>query len=274
MPNKYDNYKFRCSSLPEISLTKNITEKQLETLSELEKKQLIKPLTEKQIEMLSELRIKRDTPPSLSSRSKSLAKKLWLENEYNFKEEIHSMSMEKGTIQETTSMELLTELSGEFYLKNDSFFENDYICGTPDIIENDVLIDIKTCWSIKTFSEKNEEIARNDYYNQMLGYMVLTGTKKASLCYCLVDAPEAMVNDALYRLSFTINENSEEYEKEAKQIKLNMIYSEKRNEILEGSAIPANLRVKKYTFHFNEKEYSDLQIAISQMRSYMNSLYL
>ncbi len=165
--------------------------------------------------------------------------------------------MQKGIMCETDSIAMVERVTGNKYFKNQKTLENDYIIGTPDIISPN-LVDIKTSWDIFTFSAVDEDQARKDYYYQMLGYMWLTGHEKATLTYCLVNTPDTLVNDELYRLSFKFQNGEEE------QYRHNYIYDD----------IPEELRVKEYEFSFSEQDVEEIKSKIVAAREFLAGLSL
>lgn len=77
-----------------------------------------------------------------------------------------------------------------FVLKNEKYFEDDYFCGTPDLILEDEILDIKNSWDCFTFPLFENEIPTKDYFYQLQVYMHLTGKRKARLVYVLLNTPE------------------------------------------------------------------------------------
>ena len=84
-----------------------------------------------------------------------------------------------------------------FAEKNEEYFEDSHFCGTPDVILDDTIIDIKSSWDCFTFPLFEDEIPNKDYYYQLQTYMALTGLKKAKLVYVLMDTPESIEKDAV-----------------------------------------------------------------------------
>lgn len=121
------------------------------------------------------------------------------ETEGRTKPEIYNKYCNKGIIKEETSIQLLSILKDKPYSKNSTYISNSFICGTPDIIDADMIIDTKTCWDRFTFQKKKRELGKDkpDYYAQMQGYMELTNTNTAIIAYCLVDTPEEILKEEL-----------------------------------------------------------------------------
>ena len=127
----------------------------------------------------------------LSATAITYLEEWYAEEMYNDREEIRSKYMDKGNSQESLALESVGELLFGFGLeKNEQFFENDFICGTPDAITNICIIDTKCSWSGKTFLKAITSPRNPDYFYQLMGYMWLTDRKEAKLAFCLLDTPE------------------------------------------------------------------------------------
>ena len=184
------------------------------------------------------------TPPrakseNLSETAKTFLKELWIEKEFGRRKEIHSKYMEKGTMVEEEALTLFTEVTGQFYKKNELFFENDLISGTPDIFPG--LVDIKSCWDLWTFMD----FEADKYFWQMQGYMWLTGEKKATIAACLIDTPFHLIVDEQQKWCWRngiIDKDSEEVQKKILEIEKNMTFSD----------IEPERRVKTFEFQFDE----------------------
>jgi len=96
----------------------------------------------------------------------------------------------KGLTYEDLAIELV--FNGEAK-KNQRKFENEWMTGTPDVIHNDTVYDIKNKFSYSGLCEVNK--VPSNYYHQMQGYMALTNTTKATLLFVYINAPEFLVDD-------------------------------------------------------------------------------
>ena len=193
----------RASSLGKIMTDdpKNkITEKQLLTLEGLLSK--IK-LTEKQAELRDTLLLKRDAKPEISKGAKTYIKELWLEKNYGIKQNICSKYIDKGNEVEDLSIELVESMmdKGRLY-KNEEYFKNNFVHGTPDVITNTHIIDVKSSWSAISFPFFDQELTNKIYEWQLKAYMWLTNIHKAYLSYCLIPTPEHLIQDEIRRISW------------------------------------------------------------------------
>ena len=198
----------------------------------------------------------------LSQTAKTYLKELALEEKFGIKKEFSSRYTDKGNIQEDTAIEMASKvLSLPFALKNTDYFENEFIKGTPDLILEDEIIDIKCSWDGTTFPWFEDELPNKDYFWQMIGYMWLTGKKRARIVYCLVDTPEDIVQDEIRRTSwkkFEIDVTEEtETEVRAKH---------------EFSHISENKRVRAFQIELNEANIEQVKEKLLHAREYYNDL--
>ena len=180
---------------------------------------------------LSNLMVKSRKADEPSETTKSFLRELWVQETFGRQkiEMIGNKYTTKGIMCETDSIELFERVTGKTYFKNNEQLENEYIVGTPDLKKPD-LVDIKTSWDLFTYAGVDEKKAMKDYYYQLAGYMWLTGEESATLAYCLVNTPDILANDELYRLSFKLPDDQTELYRH------NYIYDD----------IPEDMRVKQY----------------------------
>lgn len=119
---------------------------------------------------------------------------------YGVKKEFSSKYTDKGLKVEDSAIDYAIEqLRLPFAMKNEQHFENDYFTGTPDVILEDEILDIKCSWDCFTFPlfidtiMKSEDVPLaeyRNYYCQLQIYMHLTGKRKARLVYVLMNTPD------------------------------------------------------------------------------------
>ena len=185
-----ENLKFRCSSLSDIANGKvgltNVQEKNLNDL-------LMKiKLTDKQAETRDELIAKRDAPVTLSQTGISSVELTIKQLVYGYVNVLDNKYVNKGNQMEDKAIKFLADFNGEKYSKNKNFYENDFICGTPDIIHGNKIIDIKCSWSKNTFPIFQSDAHNVAYEYQMRGYRMLTGCDSAEVTYCLMTTPDEL----------------------------------------------------------------------------------
>jgi hypothetical protein len=289
----FKDWKQRCSSLGYI-LTN------LPGLSEAEQRNLIgfeervresidnpkKALTDKMKEDYQKLKDKRDAPDSLPSgavthlddvfRSVYWGRKRFLSNRY----------LEKGSLMEENSLGLISQNDKTFYIKNDEHFENDYIKGTPDNVQDGVVRDTKSNYDLKSFDEADITPL---YQNQLKGYSWLVKEEQkldffpiSELVYCLVNNPAHQIanesNSMYYKLGCPSEEN-DKWKEVKRQIERNMIFDIAEfkkenpgyffeNEVLDFD-IPAILRTKKFIVETTEEDVLAMKSRVLLSRIYL-----
>ena len=255
--------KIRASQLGKIMSDdpKNkITDKQLFTLDGLLTK--VK-LTDKQAELRDVLLLKRDAKPELSKGAKTYIKELWLQNNYGIKQDINSKYIDKGNEVEQLSIELaeVTMDIGKMY-KNDQYFENDHVHGTPDVITETHVVDVKSSWSAATFPFFDDSLDNNMYKWQLKAYMWLTGIHKSYLSYCLVPTPDVLIQDEMRRVSWNRGEAGE-------------VSEEVENEVREFhnlDQIPIWERIRSFEVILNSLDILKMKQKVILAREYYDSL--
>ena len=260
----FSNYKFRCSSLGKLMTTpkEQITEKQLKTIGEMEIKKGLKGLTDKQQTELDRLIEKRDNSPRLSKTTMTYLKEVYIEEVFGRHKDLESKYLDKGNFAEEDSLTLVTNVEKKMYVKNKEELSNDFISGTPDVIEKDEIIDIKTCWDIYTFFDKDE--SNKDYFWQLQGYMKLKEYGKARLIYTLVDTPEHLIVSEKTRRTYKnlIEEGSKEMAEMEAEVELNMTFKD----------IPEKMRMKSFEFKYDKESMDILEGRIIASREYLSTL--
>ena len=199
----------------------------------------------------------------LSATTKTYIKELVLEHKYGIKKEINSRYLDKGNQVEDKGIEMAEQiLELGFAFKNDLYFENEFLTGTPDIITDKLIIDIKCSWNGTTFPFFEEELPNKDYYWQMQGYLNLTGKDNAIVAYCLVDTPEDIVLDEIRRVAWSKKELEPSEETEA----------DVRSQH-EFSHIPKDKRVKAFLVEKDEQAIEQIRERVEQCRTYYKELW-
>ena len=188
--------------------------------------------------------------------------------QYGIEKDIESKYMTKGTQVEDDSITLLSRLDKIFYKKNTQIFSDDFIIGTPDIVTQDCIIDIKSNWDIFSFYKAKRAKKMNKlYYWQLMCYMHLTGLKSAKLVYCLVDTPEQFIEKEIINLWYKLGKPSSEdkyFIQASEDLRKKAIYNH----------IPMKERVSISTLEYDAKEMERLQKIILIARKYMNDNFL
>jgi hypothetical protein len=168
--------------------------------------------------------------------------------------------MQKGTMAESDGMDLIKEVTGKVYFKNQKQIENAFVCGTPDIDDKEAqaIRDMKLSWDIWTFAKVDVESAKKDYYWQILSYADMKGYKKGSLIYGLVTTPDMLVNDEILRLSYKMPDE------QADAFRKNYIYDD----------IPAKDRLKQFDFEFPDEDFVTMHTQVELCREFLKGMHL
>lgn len=140
----------------------------------------------------------------LSEGAKTYIKEVAKENFYGYHTDINSKYIFKGRDQEFDSIELLNSVRFTNYEKNTVRMVNEWMTGEADIVTDDLIIDIKTSWSLDTFPALPEDGYESKYEWQLRAYMMLYERPKAELIYCMVTTSNELLNEwenlALHRV--------------------------------------------------------------------------
>ena len=113
---------------------------------------------------------------------------------YGYRTQLMNKYVLKGIEQEQDSIDLLNAVRFESYKKYEHRAENEWLTGSCDIITEDLIIDIKTSWSLETFPSTSYELKDlSDYEWQGRAYMWLYDRPRFELCYVMVSThPELL----------------------------------------------------------------------------------
>lgn len=188
----------------------------------------------------------------------------WIKSQpefYNREKQFHSKYTLKGTEVEHESIEFVNSILGTSYKKNEQEFENDFLTGTPDIITDTEVNDIKNSWDQNSFPLFEKEIPIKGYDWQMQGYMCLIPRPNAKLIYTLMDAPERIIDkEARYKA----------YELGMEEVEYNIYEEVKQN--LTFSDVKQCLRIKIFPITYDADKIIKVQDRVQQIRDYITSL--
>ena len=177
----------------------------------------------------------------LSETTKTYLKEWATEQVFGVRKNISSKQIEKGIVLEDEAIDLTVQvLDIPFILKNLYHFEDDYFTGTPDIILDNEIIDIKVSWDAFTFPYFENEVPTKDYFYQLQVYMHLTGKRSARLVYVLLNTPENL----MYEIA-------DDY-----------------------SSIDPKLRVKTFTIEYDKTVIEMLKERVIESRNFINELLI
>lgn len=193
------------------------------------------------------------TKTGLSETAKTMLVLWYKEKLYKRRKEIQSKYMTKGNTVEDASIAYVNTIYGTDYKKNEQYYENEYVHGTPDIV-GDTIIDIKNSWDFSTFPLFSSTIPTKDYEWQVQGYMMLTGATKASVVYTLMDLPDDLI-EREYRMSGGTGLITAEF-------KANYKYKD----------IDDKLRVKRFDFEYSADLVEQIVTKIEEARKFVSML--
>ncbi len=257
-------FKIRASSIGKIMTEAKgatITPLQLKKIEDLQAKET---LTDKQGQDLIDLIAKRDKAPELPETAKSYAREWVKEQLYERRKAIESKYLTKGNECEDDA---IAYVFGDKYTKNEEHFENSFITGTPDIVGDDRIIDIKNSWDCFTFPLFSSELPNKDYDWQVLGYMALTGKRKGEVVFSLMDTPEHLIEREYWKDKGVSPFNLEiasgktytpEFQAFAKDYK----YDD----------IPKHLRIKRFEVEYSEEKIKQIEQRVKMIRDFIDTL--
>ncbi|MCE4064309.1 hypothetical protein LXM63_04330 [Chryseobacterium gleum] len=288
----FNEHLFRCSQLGKlmVGVSPALTANQEKELSDLRSKMLTGKITDKQIIKMGDLIRKKEEKPELSkgvvTHLTDIHKGFFMKRD----RQISNKFTEKGIIVEEKSITLYSEVKNTLFLKNQKYYKNKFIHGTPDNVQKKVR-DMKNSWSLDSFPMYETVIGNKDYEWQLQGYMELTGIKEAELVYALVDTPNKIIVDELRRLDwkqgiYDINGNvKEDRIPLVVETVTNMIYTEQGlDEFCQESMsiekkwftdffeIPKELRIKVFELEYSKEAIQALYEQIRLCRERLNSL--
>jgi hypothetical protein len=201
----------------------------------------------------------------LSETAKAHLIKVYARDVFGRSRDIVTKFMDKGIQAEGDSIELLSLVDNVKYEKNTDQLSNEFIQGTPDIIDESV-IDVKTSWSMETFFAAKGKPIDKDYEYQLQGYLELTGAQTGVLAYCLVNTPESLVNDEKYRLLKRMDVATEEnpdYKVAAAELEYTMIFDD----------VPLKYRVIRFHVEKNEELMQRVYEKVKRCRIWLEEFH-
>jgi len=198
----------------------------------------------------------------LSKTCQTYVQKVLKEELYGVRSMFSNKYTDKGNIMEDEAIDLVAN----FYdlgkvVKNEEYFTNDFIKGTPDVILKDSVRDIKCSWDVGTFPLYQTEVPNKDYYWQLQGYMWLTDKEVSYLDYCLMDTPHHLISSEARSMAyrFGVDEISQRQYTDLVQ---NMTFSRH----------PEAMRIKTFRVDRDEESIEQIKNRITEINNYINTL--
>lgn len=196
----------------------------------------------------------RSKSQTLSETAKTMLVEWYKEQLYNRRKEIQSKYLTKGNECEDASIEYINQLNKTNYQKNEQFYNSDYIHGTPDIVTDETIIDIKNSWDFMTFPLFSKELPNKDYLWQVQGYMMLTGRRKGSVIYTLMDLSD------------------EQIEQEYRRTGGKGVVPDSFKANYKYGGIEDTLRVKRFDFEHSEDRANQITEKVETARQFLQAL--
>lgn len=141
--------------------------------------------------IMSEPKLKADKEAgNLSEGAKTALNKLAKELFYGYRPELKTKPIMKGIICEQDSINLFNRVFFTSHEKNETRISNEWMTGECDILADDVIIDIKSSYSLDTFPATPGDGENDLYYWQGVMYCYLYNRPRYEVAYCMVDTPD------------------------------------------------------------------------------------
>ena len=206
----FSNYIFRSHMVGNIiSVPKPLTPNQAETLADYRKRQAGdgRPLTDNQVKTWHSLEHKHNESQTykLTDTAKRICTDLVFEARTGRKSKLETKYFDKGIEKEKDARDLVSEVLGRPFTKDDERRANSWVTGKRDIQDDNLIIDIKTSWSFESFNKHLLDKPNEVYLRQLDCYMELFDIKDSLLAHVLVDTPFNLINDKIKRLDWKYN---------------------------------------------------------------------
>lgn len=190
---------------------------------------------------------------------------VYIAQKYGRVRDIQTKQMKKGVAVEQDSINMLSKLLSVEFSKNEERYSNAYITGLPDIVDNGVVIDIKSSYDLWTFMGNLPDKLDSLYYWQLMSYMWLTNAKCGYIAYCLSNTPDNIIEQEKYYLlknMDVVSEESPEYVKQALKLEFNMKFDD----------IDISERVLLYKVDRNEDDIIRIEQKVLKAREYLHEI--
>jgi len=179
--------------------------------------------------LLTEPKSKQDKEEgNLSATAKTHLIEIYAQNLYNFRKELNNKYVTKGNEVEKEGIDALSIQVRYPMEKNEEVFINEFLVGTPDVITQNMVFDVKSSFDWITFLSNVPSELDPMYVAQVNGYLDLLGYDTGYIAYVLLDTPESIRNkEKFYLLSSmdVISEESPAFVKAWEEKEKNMIFS-------------------------------------------------
>lgn len=169
----------------------------------------------------------RSKSESLSETTKNYLENWLKERYFQRTKEFSSKYTEKGIEMEDQNINFLVQNTDfGFLMKNEQRFEDDFFTGTPDIIMQNAIIDIKSSWDLFTFPLFESEITNKMYIWQLQIYMHLCKKDTSYLAYILSNTPQNLIDKEIFYKTKDLELSPAELGEIHTQIQYNMSFDD------------------------------------------------
>ena len=130
---------------------------------------------------------------TLSQGAKTYLGKIAKQVLFGYTPEVTTKEMLKGLRCEQESINLYNSVFFTSHEKNSRRVESDILTGECDLLDDDLIIDIKTPWSLETWPALPEDGDCPEYEWQGRAYMLLYDKPRFELAYCMVTTPPDLI---------------------------------------------------------------------------------
>ena len=200
----------------------------------------------------------------ISKTAQTYCKKWYKEQIYNRKEEVFNKYFDKGNIVEDNSIDFIAKyLDYDSLSKNGRSYVNEYMTGTPDLVTEDGVIEVKNSWNCFSFPLLEDKIPNINYFYQVQGYMKLTGLNKAKLIYTLMDTPENLIEKEYHKLNYEPDTFCLDGSSDWDVFKEKYIFSNLEDKYL----------IKIFEISYDEKVINEIIERVEKCREYLDKLW-
>lgn len=197
----------------------------------------------------------------LSKTCTSYLMQWWIEATTGRRKDISSKYLYKGIAVEDDAILQLALQDESFHTKNEKRYENEWFTGTPDIITDTKVIDIKSSWDIFTFTEAKLSPINQNYYLQLQVYMDLVGRDEAELVYCLLNSPDEVYNNEVRKAEWVTGMQVPLTDEKLRQIHLNHHYDD----------LPYESRFKRFSIQRDQEVIDAIKSRVEQCRKFISN---
>lgn len=190
---------------------------------------------------------------------------IYISQKYGRVRDVQTKQMKKGVAVEQDSIDMLSKLLSIEFSKNEERYSNAYVTGLPDIVDNGMVIDIKSSYDLWTFMGNLPDKLDSLYYWQLMSYMWLTDAQSGYIAYCLSNTPDNIIEQEKYYLlknMDVVSEESPEYVKQALKLEFNMKFDD----------IDISERVLLYKVDRNEDDIIRIEQKVLKAREYLHEI--